>query len=304
MNKTLATYFFLVIFLIAFIGYAFNKLFPLAIKHTIYYCQSSLRLSPYIFISMLLLLVSLPLAKVLLTYIQTSYFKHTLRVQSKLPTVVSDLVKKHGLKGKIHIISYAKPHAFCLGVVHPHIYLSSKLVQIMNEKELEAILIHEKYHLENNDNFSLIFLSFAKYLLFIFPFLSDIFNNFILQKEINADNQSISYMGSKRPLISAFTKLFNYKTHELAYVSAFSNCNTLEARVRALTGHYAYTPSYKWKNLGISIVSFFVVGFIFMVPIKKMEIHAKNVDEIMVCLDATTCSAMCKRDELMSHMNM
>src|SRR3989344_2713288 len=133
------------------------------------------------------------LLTVIIIWLKTYIYKKTL-IHRKVPALIRKLSEKHDLRGKIIAIDEPKPRAFCLGIFYPNIYISTGLLKLMNEKEIESIILHEKSHLLSHDSFYIAILSLAKYLFFLFPIIGDIVKNTLLNREIKADKFAISIL--------------------------------------------------------------------------------------------------------------
>lgn len=117
----------------------------LNISHIAGLCLDTLRLlnRPSTFFGIILFLA---LLKVIVVLFKTILYKRRLIIE-KIPIRVLKLTDKYELVDKVKIILDRKPLAFCLGFFQPKIYLSTGLIKLMNGSELEAIILHEKYHL-------------------------------------------------------------------------------------------------------------------------------------------------------------
>ena len=102
--------------------------------------------------------------------------------------------------------------AFCLGFFRPKIYLSTGLTKLMNGPELEAIILHEKYHLLKRDNIFLTAVNFIKQLFLPFPILADLLDNLIKTKEnVLVGGRKLKLMRTiQHDLISKFFLRFKF----------------------------------------------------------------------------------------------
>lgn len=302
-NKTIIVYSSIIVSLILLLILSLNNLFPVAVQHTLSYCQAALKVPSQILLSGIVIILLLPWLKLIFIAYKTLLFRKRLKF-SKMEQEVNFLATKYNLHNKVLVFNSPKAYAFCLGIKKPNIYLSTKIIKMMNKKELEAVILHEKYHLENQDNISLLLLSFAKQFLVMFPVFSDILENFIIKKEIEADQAAIIQLGSKKDLISAFIKLIKSQHNIFPATSYFSEPSTIESRINVLLNKHSHLYSYKLRNIGISVLSLVALLIIMWAPVYKTEVHAKDRDEIMICLNKESCGVMCSSNTLppMSHM--
>lgn len=265
----------------------------LNISHIAGLCLDTLRLinRPSTYIGAILFLAFIKVISILL---RTIFYERKLIIRLT-PKTITKLSEKHGLTGRIKIVSDKKPLAFCYGFFRPEIYLSTALIRLMNSEELEAIILHEKYHLLKKDNMLLITLNFIKQLFLPFPLFSDFLENIIRIREIKADHFGVNTMGKREPMTSAFKKLLNFNndsSYLLHYSSAFTNHEHFENRIHALFGKKDAHFSFKRKNILISLFSLIILTGFFFSPWQKTQ--AKNQDQKpLVCLKNTDCSKHC-----------
>lgn len=69
-----------------------------------------------------------------------------MKVNPKLSKKLNDTIKPLGVKKdfKVHIVPQKAPNAFTPG--GKHVYMTSGLLKILNEREVMAVLLHEVYH--------------------------------------------------------------------------------------------------------------------------------------------------------------
>ena len=266
----------------------------LNISHIAGLCLDTLRFlnRPSTFFGVILFLAVLKVISVLL---KTILYERKLIIIEKIPIRVLKLTGKHGLVDKVKIILDKKPLAFCFGFFGPKIYLSTGLIKLMNSSELEAIILHEKYHLLKRDNIFLTAVNFIKQLFLPFPILADLLDNLIKTKEIKADHYGVILLGRKQPIVSAFKKLLNFDNKDsylLNYFSAFTNDQHFENRIHALFGKKSSPFPFKLRNILISTLSLIILTGFFFSPWQKTQANNQN-QKPFVCLKNTDCSKHC-----------
>ena len=166
------------------------------------------------------------------------------------------------------------------------------MVHIMNIKELEAILLHEKYHLNKNHNLFFVVLSFINNLFLFFPFINDLYKKYIVKKEIEADKSALNTLSDRAILISSFKKLLIYDALQcpsLSYVSSYSNDSSLEIRIKEIIGQHPTYSKLETKNIIISIFSFFILAGTVFYPVKIIHAHNDTHQPVM-CLEKKNSS--------------
>jgi Zn-dependent protease with chaperone function len=69
-----------------------------------------------------------------------------MKVDSKRSKKLNEIIKPLGVKKnfQVHIVPQKAPNAFTPG--GKHVYITSGLLKLLNEREVEAVLLHEVYH--------------------------------------------------------------------------------------------------------------------------------------------------------------
>ena len=147
-------------------------------------------------------------------------------VPRKLSKVISDL----SLQGRAICIEEPHPQAFCYGLLRPMVCLSLPLVEELEPEELRAVLIHEGEHLSVRDPLRLLCGRTLTRTLFLMPLAEDLYQIFVLQRELRADAKCTA-AGHRDMLASAMFKLFSAGTVAPTGSAGF---NVTEQRVKHL----------------------------------------------------------------------
>ncbi len=97
--------------------------------------------------------------------------------------------------------------AFCYGWRSPRICLSAGAVRGLGEREIEALLLHEYYHLQRRDPLKVMVAQALSSAFFFLPVMREMQRQFLLAKEIEADAYALRRQGSNKPLLGALYKL-------------------------------------------------------------------------------------------------
>lgn len=302
-NKNIIIFSGLIFLLGGFILVSLQKLSPL-LFHTIYYCQSiinSLSMPiPYylgaILFILLFVFLLIAIIKLFVLYVKVQILRKKLIKNLKINEGFISLLEKLTLTDKTHLIESEKQFAFCLGIRRPKIYISTNLVNALTIQELEAVLRHERYHLNNRDTLTMLIASIGESLLPFFPLFSDFLKNFRIEREIQADAQAIQGLGSEKPLISVIKKLLTSPSAAIATASAIADYDTLEPRIRAIVKKDLRLKQFRVKNILISIASILVMSIITLAPVQAVEIHHMGKDVIMLCSQGEECLNSCKQE--------
>lgn len=233
--------------------------------------------------------------KLLIIYIKVQLSKKKLIRNCRSNTNFSSLLEKLQLIDKAYLIESEKHFAFCLGIRHPKIYISMSLANLLTPEELEAVLRHERYHLNNRDTLTMLVASVSESLLPFFPIFSDFLRNFRIEREIKADAEAIRGLGDERPIVSVLKKLLATPSVAIVIASAIANHDTLEPRIRALVKKDFHFKKLKASNVLITLCSVFVIAIIALTPVQAVEIHHKGEDVVMICPSNNECLNSCKQ---------
>lgn len=132
-----------------------------------------------------------------------------LSLYPKLKLVLQKAKKKASYKGTIsvYIRSSKSPYIGIFGIFHPSILISEALIDTLNEKELEAILLHEIGHVRFMDNLWSMVLGAIKDLFFFLIPLRILYKVYEEEKEYAVDKWVIDIQGDPLPLAHALIKV-------------------------------------------------------------------------------------------------
>lgn len=120
---------------------------------------------------------------------------------------ISRLSAGLGLSGRLDVVRAAEPYAFCYGLLRPRVCLSTGLAALLGDDELEAVLLHERYHLRSRDPLKTLVVRALDRALFFAPVLGELGGQFLAAKELAADRSVVQAQGHNRWLASALYKL-------------------------------------------------------------------------------------------------
>lgn len=307
-NNQLLLFGSIIIFLSFGIIFVLQKFLALPLTRTIYFCQSFISSFSFRIPHYLSFIPSLILLSIVLTVLLKLVFayRHINKTRMKLtPVTVSSkkltkLLKKLKIFDNTLLIKNKIPFAFCFGIRHSKIYISTAMLKITEQKELEAILLHEKHHLRKNDTLTMLLASVAQSLFPFFPFISDLLLNFKIEKEIQADREVIRQLGNSGPLISALRKLLSVKPYNLAFAASIAEGDTLEPRVQFLLKRKDYVKSFRLRNVAISLFFFSVFGLLLFTPVEAVKLPTQQDNSSMICLEGQACATWCKEHNSVS----
>lgn len=186
---------------------------------------------------------------------------------------VKDVLQKLKMQDlKVVILKDDRPIAYTYGLTRPKVCLSSKIIDILDDNELEAVILHEAAHVYKRDNIWVLLITFIKDSLTFMPLSKLIYRLFRREKEYEADDFAIMKNADSLGLASAIIKISKFKNnlHVPYGALAFSETKIIEDRVKRLLNG-SHRPSLYPKNIVISlilslIILFSLVGFGYALP--------------------------------------
>ncbi|KYP80226.1 M56 family metallopeptidase [Ferroacidibacillus organovorans] len=137
------------------------------------------------------------------------------------PESVSQFAKEHSMENRLSYTQSKQIFSFTSGFFHPRIVISQGMVELLNEKQLHAVLLHERMHAIGHHPLLLALArSFAKVFWF-FPIVGEIVRQYQILLELDADQFAIRHVG-KEHLAAALlavmeVDLKHVHVHEVAW---------------------------------------------------------------------------------------
>lgn len=146
--------------------------------------------------------------------------------------LIAELAYKLDLTGRIDVVTYPAPEAFCYGLLRPRICLTSGLLAVLSPLELEAVLRHERHHLRQYDPLRTLCWTIISGACW---WLEDRAEHAHLVRELAADRAVIAEQG-RRSLASALLKLLTVPGPDSLPASgiAISGLSVTDARIDQL----------------------------------------------------------------------
>ncbi len=182
-----------------------------------------------------------------------------------------------GLKDKVRLLDSEVPLCFCAGFISPRVYLSRGMVAKLEPQELEALLLHEKHHLENYDLLKILLGRLVVAALFFIPALRDILEQYLIDKEIAADRSAIRYQGHCRGIAGALGKLLPEHSTIPAEGLVVGGTEALSYRIDHLMGHTS--PRGVRISIPHLVTSFLIIALILAITVAPLSAsHPLNGD--------------------------
>ncbi len=162
----------------------------------------------------------------------------------KLKKIIQDL----NLQSLVIEIKDQNPVVFCYGLIKPKICISSGLVAKMNDRELEAVLLHEQYHLLVREPLKLFVINLLEKTLFFLPGIKYLAGQYRLFSELSADERATNGFKNKKPLADALCRILAWEEQLILKdnlgLSFFSHKESTDIRINKLVDD-RYAPEFK-----------------------------------------------------------
>lgn len=283
------------------------KYFPFLFHTTIYYCQEFIQSfnllalpknTNFLVVSTVFSVFGIIFLRLIMTIFHLAKVGYQLRLhQVQTSGYLNDiLVEQLDLRGKVAIIQRDAPLALCFGFFRPKIYLSTKLLEIMSKKEQETILRHEKHHMEQKDNLTMLFAQIVQNIFPFIPSIQDLVRNFRIDREMEADLAATSKT-QRVYMVSTLKKLLLFEqSSQLAFIPSIASADTLEARIQFLVKNKVHIGKYKWRNIAVSLSSMVLLLLLAITPVHAIEFHDNGKDAVMACVSNDECASWCEEN--------
>ena len=162
--------------------------------------------------------------------------QRSLRSLGEPPAGLVDRVAHLGLRA-VQVVSTDEVLCFCIGLLRPRIVVSTGLVELLDQAELDAVLAHEASHQRRRDPLRLMVANVAIRGLFFVPALPDLARAARVTTEVEADAAAVDRSGNSN-LIRALKTVLGAVSRTPVGVSPMVGSDLMSERVQALGGDY------------------------------------------------------------------
>jgi beta-lactamase regulating signal transducer with metallopeptidase domain len=136
---------------------------------------------------------------------------------------------------RLVIIEQEQAVALTMGFIRPVIVLSTGLINMLEEQELEAVIRHEEYHMQHHDALRAMPAYLLSKMMWYLPILRWCHHVLKISAEVEADRYAVARTGSAVGLGSALLKLARHKPPVPMNLSHVSFADTpINIRIRQL----------------------------------------------------------------------
>jgi beta-lactamase regulating signal transducer with metallopeptidase domain len=152
------------------------------------------------------------------------------------PRELEEAVMKAGLTGRVKLVDSGQRFSFAYGVLAPRVALSRGLVEVAEPAEIDAVLVHERYHVHNLDPLKVLLSRALPKSFYYVPLLGALHARYLAGRELAADRRAAAACG-RQPLAGALYKVLRGPDWpELSAAAAIGGPELLDVRVAQLEG--------------------------------------------------------------------
>jgi Zn-dependent protease with chaperone function len=122
-----------------------------------------------------------------------------------LDDTVAGAAAREGV-ARIDVVDTDDPFSFTYGLLAPRVAVSRALVDGVDEEELQAVLVHERYHVRNLDPLKVVVARAVPSAFFFLPALRHLLHRYLAGRELAADRSAMRACG-RGPLAAALYKV-------------------------------------------------------------------------------------------------
>lgn len=153
------------------------------------------RLAPSGMSLLTIAVLALALLAVLVVTRATASAVRQLRADWRLRGGLQRRAQRHTAGIPVVVVEEPRAQAFCAGLLRPRVYLSSGALARLSPAELEAVLAHERHHLERRDPLRLLVARVLADALFFLPSLRRLADRYGALSEVAADQAATRVAG-------------------------------------------------------------------------------------------------------------
>ena len=190
------------------------------------------------------------------------------------PQQVAALTRALGVGDQVDVIPGDRAFGFVYGWLRPRICVSTALVDQLTDRELEAVLLHEQWHLRQRDPARLLIARMIGDAFGWAPPLRALVDECLLAIEVAADRHAIAQMEHVRWLAGAFMKMLTPPVAQPAFEGL------VDARIAILAGAAELPRRSCLDRLIVALLLLVASGFVALVgnglltPILGSGLHA------------------------------
>lgn len=189
---------------------------------------------------------------------------HKFQTQETLTDNLREIINKHNLSSdSVLIVKNTKLTAYTIGLVKPKIVVSQELAMKLSLDQLEAVVLHELYHLHSRHLLWLMLSKLISSLFFFIPLVEYLASQLRTEFELAADAFVVEKQKTKSHLCDSLALNIQYSGGAIPHFAT----SPIEKRVESLVGNKLSFERIGIKSLAMSIFSLaLMLGAVFVQP--------------------------------------
>jgi len=230
--------------------------------------------------------ISLTLWK-LVKFLSTHSKSRKMKFVSRVPDKLQWVINKHNLqKNTILVEEGGTLTAYTTGLFKTRIVISKSLINNLTKLQLEAVVLHELYHLKNNHVLWLLLSRLISSLFFFVPLIDYLAQQLKTEFELSADAFVVEKQKTKEYLCDSLALNLQYAGGDVPYFAT----SPIETRVESLVGNKISFNRISISQLAISGLSLAVMLSIAFVQPNRISANSDFVSG-EVCKTNTECQS-------------
>jgi Zn-dependent protease with chaperone function len=173
-------------------------------------------------------------ARVLFLQVRATRQLHRLVVAHQVPTDerVARLAEQRRLR--VGIVDASEPYSFSYGSFRPRVVVSRGLLESVETGELDAVLVHERYHVRNLDPLKVLIARTLPVAFFFLPVLRELQRRYVAGRELAADRSAMRACGRGSVAGALYKVVAGPPSAALGAAAAIGGPELLEVRIAQL----------------------------------------------------------------------
>jgi beta-lactamase regulating signal transducer with metallopeptidase domain len=212
---------------------------------------------------------------------------------ARVPRNIATMCRRRAIKPTdILIVKNAQPVAFAMGIFSQKIVVTSGLIKLLSSAELEAVLLHEHYHVRHRHTLLLLGAELISSTLSFLPSLFDVLNNMRAYLEQAADAYAVRTQATERHLLSAIRQVMAYD-HPQHFSPGFA-VSLVDQRISKLTHHHSIPCQVSKWRLAATLMSVSIFSLLLAAPPQTQATYTEPAQlSVENCGDGLLCSIRC-----------
>ncbi|RJR28098.1 M56 family peptidase [Candidatus Microgenomates bacterium] len=188
----------------------------------------------------------------LIKFIVSHWRLHQFQPEGVLPDNLRAIISKHDLSNEfVSVVRNTKLTAYTIGLLRPKIIVSKALTVKLSQNQLEAVVLHELYHLRNHHVLWLLLSRLISSLFFFIPLIEYFARQLKTEFELAADAFVVEKQKTKDHLCGSLALNIQYAGSVIPHFAT----SPIEKRVESLIGNKITLEKIGTRQLSVSLLS-------------------------------------------------